>query len=210
MLEKYAIVMVTQPAVEPLTLAEAKLHLRVADTFTADDDYVTALIVAARRFVENYTGRALIEQTFDLKLDSFPCWQIDVPRPPLISVTSITYVDTAGDTQTVDAADYQVDTDADQGGRIQPAYLKYWKSTRADLNAVVIRCIAGYLGAGSPASDYDYSANVPAEIKQAMLLVIGHLYEHRESVSEQAGVINAAVLPQGATWLLAPYRVGFL
>ncbi len=206
MLERYAISMVTAPAVEPVSLAEAKSHLRIGTTETDDDTYITPLIVAARRFAESYCTRSLVQQTFDVKLDCFPrSGLIDVPRPPLVSVTSITYTDVAGVLQTIAAADYQVDS-ASEPGRIFPAATKWWPGVRGgDLNPITIRCVAGY-PVGSPQDAIGLRENIPAEIKSAMLMLIGHLYEHREMVSDQIRAISEQEVPMGTRWLLSPYR----
>lgn len=186
---------VTAPAEEPLTLTEAKAHLRV--TAADDDTYITTLIIVARQWAENVTRRALITQTWDLFLDKFPSMlspgsMIEVPLPPLVSVTTVKYTDTDGVQQTLSASLYDVDINAERG-RITPAYGEVWPSTRAEMNAVEIRIVAGY-GA---------TAFVPVKIKQAMLLLIGHLYERREDTV--VGVTPARV-PQASEWLIADYQ----
>lgn len=157
------------PATDPLTLAEAKAHLRV--TATDEDALITSLITAATDSAEIFTGRALVTQTWDLTLDSFPC-VIEVPKPPLVSVTSITYIDTDGATQTLATTEYTVDTKSEPG-RIVPAYGKYWPSTREVPNAVTIRFVAGYGNA----------AAVPKSIKQGMLMQIEHMFDNRGTVN---------------------------
>ncbi len=184
-----ALALITAPAAEPVTLAEAKDHLRLA---SADDNgYVTALITVAREQVEAFTRRALVTQTWDLSLDAFPA-VIEVPLPPLQSVGSVTYVDDAGTTQTLDASKYTVDA-ASQPGRIVPAWGETWPATRAVPNAVTVRFTAGYGDAGS---------DVPRPIRQAMLVAIADLYEHRED-----RVVGLSVADLDAVRrLLWPYR----
>jgi uncharacterized phiE125 gp8 family phage protein len=181
---------ITAPGTEPITLDEAKAHLRV--DLEAEDTLIEALITAAREQAEAYLKRALVTQTWELYLDEFP-EQIDVPFPPLQSVTSIVYVDDDGVDQTLDTSTYTVDAKA-QPGRIVPAYDESWPSTRAVPNAVTVQFVAGY-GAASA---------VPLSIKQAMLLMIGDMYENRESF-----VIGQSVneLPLTSERLLWPYRV---
>lgn len=183
-------VLVTAPATEPVSLTEAKLHLRV--DATDEDTLITALITAARQLVEEETWRALVTQTWDYVADDWPEGDaLAMPRPPLQSVTSITYVDADGVTQTMPAADYIVDT---YQHRVVLADDADWPSD--DLyptSAVRVRYVAGY-GAASA---------VPGPIKQAMLLLIGHLYESREAAI--VGTI-ATELPLGVRALLAPYR----
>ena len=153
----------TAPAVEPVSLTTAKLHCRV-DT-TADDDLITALIVAARRHVEAVSRRALITQTWDYVLDDWPDTPFEIPLPPLQSITSITYVDEDGDSGTVDSGDYIVDS---------------WPSdTLQDIAGVRVRFVAGYA---------DAATDVPQHFIQAMLLLIGHWYENREAVATSGAV----------------------
>lgn len=190
--------------VEPLAVGEVKAHLRIDDN--ASDDYLTALISAARQHVEEKLGRALITQTWRLVLDRFPCAETDpetgfwrdgritLPRPRLISVSSITYVDTDGATQTLDPTLYQVDSYSDPG-RISPAFDEDWPLTREQMNAVTITYTAGY---GASAS------YLPTSILHAMKLLIGHWYENREATL--VGTIVAET-PMAVDALLNPYRV---
>jgi uncharacterized phiE125 gp8 family phage protein len=180
--------LITAPASEPITLAEAKLHLRVDST--DDDTLITTLVVAARQGAEHITGRAIISQTLELALDEFDD-VIRLPRPPLVSITSIKYLNDAGVLTTMAEADYILDGHSEPA-RITPAYGTTWPTTRCQQNAVLIRYVAGYANA----------AAVPQEIKQWMLLRIGMLYENRESVS--AGV-TLAELPY-VDRLLDAYR----
>jgi len=190
----------TGPTVEPVTLTEVKLHLKLAtvtadaEAYTDEDTLLTALIQAAREQAEKYTNRALINQTWEYYLDEFPDGDIPVHVSPLSSVTSITYIDSDGVTQTLATTVYQADTTVEPG-KIFLKYGQLWPSTRTVPNAVVITYVSGY---GSTA------ASVPASIRAAILLIIGHLYEHRENVT--VGV-TANDMPQGAYFLLDPYRV---
>lgn len=172
--------LVTPPAVEPITVAEAKSHLRVE--ISDDDTLIGNLVKAVRQHAETVLRRALITQTWDLFLDAFPSANgaIAVPLPPLQTVGSIKYVDANGITQTLSSAKYKVDV-ATAPARIVPAYDEDWPKTREEINAVTVRFTAGYGAAGS---------NVPEKIRQAMLLVIGHWYENREEV-----VIGGAPAP---------------
>lgn len=171
------LVLITPPAAEPLTYAEAAGHLRV-ETPT-DETYITSLVVAARQWAERYLGRALVTQTWERVLDRFPCGAIVLGMGRLASVTSVTYLDAAGASQTLGTSAYQVD-DVSEPGRVLQAPSTYWPSTEAGrVNAVRVRFVAGY-GAASA---------VPVPIKAAMLLLVGHLYEHRES--EVTGTITS-------------------
>lgn len=204
-----ALSLVTAPATEPLSLAEAKAHLRVDQD--DENDLIATLVIAAREYVETHTHRALITQTWDYQLDGFPAmWStVDVdarqvhtgaiwfPKPPLLSVTSLTYVDTAGVTQTWDAGNYTVDAPAGpkaRMGRLVPAWSLYYPVARTVPNAVTVRFVAGYGGA----------ALVPASLKAGMKLLIGNWWLNREAGQIVRG--SADILPFGVDALLWPYK----
>jgi uncharacterized phiE125 gp8 family phage protein len=137
--------LVAAPSLEPVSLAEVRLHLRVDDV--AEDALIDSLRVAAREYVENFTGRKLITQTWDQKQDGFCGHCIELPFAPLISVTSISYVDNNGDTQVWPSPNYTVDAPTGpfaMPGRIVPAYGVTWPSTRDVINAVTVRFVTGY------------------------------------------------------------------
>ena len=147
-----ALWLVTAPASEPITTAVAKLHLRV--DHSVDDALIDTLCAAAREYVETGTGRKCITQTWDLKLDAFPCnnGAIWLAFPPVTSVTSITYVDTNGTTQTLSSALYTTDLPpgvASAYARIVPAYQQTWPLTREVPNAVVVRYACGFANAAA-------------------------------------------------------------
>jgi len=129
------------PAAEPVHLNEMKLHSRIdAD---ADNALISALISASRVHAENVLGRAIIAQTRKLFLDSFPSDEIQLPGPPLISVSSVEYLDLDGTTQTLADSVYTVDTDSEPG-RIFLADLQSWPSTKFAPKAVTITYVCGY------------------------------------------------------------------
>lgn len=175
-----SITVVTAPTIEPLTLSEAKLHLRIDDDDDDQDSLVNSLILTARRQIEHDTRRALMTQTHRLTLDRFPCgterWgadlygMIEIPRPPLREISQIDYVDGAGVTQTLTYDDYQVDNRSEPG-RLAPAYGLYWPETRRQLNAVSILYLAGWT-----------VTTMPDTVKHLMRLWIGHFYENREPI----------------------------
>lgn len=188
--------LVTAPAEEPLTVAEAKLHVKAGDD---EDDLIDTLITAARELAESYTHRFFVTQTWDERLRDFPSWQdaIAVPGPPLQSVTSVTYVDPGGATQTWSPSLYLVDNP--QGaharpGRLEPVFGQIYPVTRRQLNAVTIRFVAGY-GAASA---------VPGGLKAAMKLLIGNWWRNREAGQIIRG--SADVLPFGVEALLWPFK----
>lgn len=186
------LVLVTPPESEPVSVPEALTHLRVEGW--EDADHVAALIATARQYVEDYTWRALVTQTWELALDEFPEGAIELAKGRLASVTSVRYVDTAGVEQTLAPAGYQVD-DVREPGRVLPSPGTSWPSTQAGrVNAVRVRFVAGY----------GVAAAVPAPIKAALLLIVGHLYEHREL--EIVGTITTS-LKFSIEALLDPYRL---
>ena len=208
-----AVKIITQPAREPITLEQAKAHLRVD---TADqDDLIEALITAARTAVEDATGRALITQTLEIALDHFvtppdlryvtypyltPAKALLLPSPPLIGLKRITYYDGDGNavllhdevgSPTV-ISDFVVDTHSEPG-RLVPASGGNWPSVQDRANAVTIRYTAGY---------GDDGESVPMPLKQAMLLLISHFHENPSAVGEKL-----EELPMGVQFLIARYRI---
>lgn len=189
-----ALVISTAPATEPISTATAKSHLRV--DISDDDTLIDALVKSARGMAETITRRALITQTWDYILDEWPAGdEIEIPLPPLQSITHIKYKDENGDESTMTASDYIVDI-KNEPGRIVLASGATWPSgTLYPVGAITIRFVAGYGVSGS---------SVPQPILQAMLLDVGHLYENREAT---VGVGNVQMLPRGIMELLWPYRV---
>lgn len=159
--------LITPPSEEPLTLDEAKAHLRVEST--DDDALITALIVAAREQAESITARALCTQTWELVLDAFPEACV-LRHSPVQSVTSVDYLDTDGASQSLTLTDTLLDSESTPGYLV-PAYGKAWPATWCVPNAVRVRYVSGYGAA----------ADVPQSIKAWMLLCIGTLYAQRES-----------------------------
>lgn len=208
---------VTPPTEEPVSLAEAKVHLRLPDEEHPEDDLVAMLIAVARERIEAAVSRRLVTQTVDLFLDAFPfgggfylrsirergwgpdylprCQVIAIPDPPLQSITSVKYLDADGVLQTLDPSAYRWKASTRAPGRVEPALNGSWP-TAADLfDAVQVRYVAGY-GAASA---------VPKSAKAAILLLVGHLYENREEVV--TGTI-ATELPDGFKRVLDPLRWG--
>lgn len=161
----------SEPAAEPVTVAEAKAYLRI--DHDDEDDLFTEWIKAARAEVEAWCGRSLVTQTRQLKLDCFPGRAIELPYPPVQSVSSVAYVDTAGDTQTWGASNYVVDLHS-LPPRLDAAYGIAWPTTRDEVGAVAVTYVAGY-GAASA---------VPSGIKLAIKSLVGDFHEHREATTE--------------------------
>lgn len=188
--------MITAPTEEPVSLPEIEGHLRI----TSEDEKLTVAgyAMAARQLAEMMSHRALITQTLELALESWPtCDRIQLPRPPLQAVTWVKYVDSNGVTQTMAADDYLVDT-ASQPGQVIVGYGKSWPSaTLRPGPAITVRYTAGY----------GTASQVPAIYKQAVLLMIGHFYENREEVTP--GNVRLQQAPLAARLLLTVDRGGW-
>jgi uncharacterized phiE125 gp8 family phage protein len=195
--------LVAAPATYPVTLEEARLHLKLdAEGSPAahdDDDLVNSLIAACSLRLDGRDGelqRCLVTQTWDLVLDRFPTLGIKIPLPPLQSIASLTYLDTAGDEQTlVEDTDFTVDA-VSQPGWVWPG-IAGWPATFDGINTVTLRFVAGYGAA----------AVVPAPIKAALKLMIGTLYANREDVIVGT---TAMELPGGIDRILSTYRIPVL
>ena len=191
-------VLVTPPTEEPITLEEAKLHLRVESEQEEEDALILGLVKAARAFVENETGRAMLTQTWRVYLDRFPTrfyrdTAITLPVVPVQSITSVSYYNEAGVLTVFPGGSYVVDL-ASEMGRIVTGVSIAWPSTYDIPNAVVVELVAGYPNVGA----------IPAPLVAAMKLLIGHWYESRESVVVGT---SAMAIPLGVDALLAPYRM---
>lgn len=188
-------VVVTPPATEPLTLAEAKL--RAGQTW-ADGDARDALlqqcIVAARMKVEGDTGLSLITQTRDVTLSAAPfSWTLRLPAlsSPLQSITSITSVDTSDVPHVLDVSQYAVDL---PGGRIGLTYAGAWPSDLRPTNPITIRLVAGFGAA----------ADVPAPLALAVGMLAAHYFTAgRDAVQIGRGV---EVAPLGYDHLIEQYQ----
>jgi len=164
------VTVVTPETACPISLSEAKEHLRVEGS--AEDAFIVRLISAATEFAQLRSGRQYVTASLKQSMEEFP-EEIELLCPPLQSTTVVvTYADDNGIVQTLSSADYQV-SKTGIVGRIKPAYSKSWPTTRIGVyNAVEVVYTAGY-GAGSA---------VPGTAKQAILLLIGHWYTNREAV----------------------------
>lgn len=192
--------LVTGPTVEPVTLTDVKAHLRL--TGTADDLWLARAVRAARARVETVTGRQLLQATYELSLDAPPteAWVI-LPRPPLLAITHVKYLDTAAAEQTWASTNYQVRGAAPVSGSTPDPFVSNgwietvagvsWPSMVTDTIRILrITYTAGY---GTKVSQ------VPTDLVQAVYLLIGAMYERRED--------DAAVTSSAALALMTPYKV---
>jgi len=187
----------SQPTIEPVSLAEAQLHLRLDLTGSPpahpDDTLVSALISSAREDAELYTGLTIASCTYQAK--GVPVSnEMSLQTHPVNSVSSVTYEDSDGATQTVDPADYYVDNFA------RPARLVFKKNT--PIQDVTVSFTAGYTDLSSP----NYYP-CPSGIKSAILLMVGNLYENREAVSDNSTQLKPYERPMSYLYLLTPYRI---
>lgn len=177
---------VVPPATEPVTLQEVKLHLRV--DVAEDDDLISAIITAARERIEAYTRRSIITQTWELLVGGTGPY-LSLPRPPVQRIESIT-----ADGELVSPSRYQL---------LRDDFLVM--TTPVDATSpggVVIRYVAGY---------GDAPASVPQAIRQAILMLVAHMYESREgqapAVEYEVQARGGVDLPPTVASLLRPYRV---
>ena len=183
-------ILLTGPAAEPVTLAEAKLFLRVEHD--DDDDLIEALIAGSRIHVEAQTRRALITQTWRLTRDAWPDnGRLGVLPVPLASLVAARTYDAAGTAHTIDTAVFTLDKAS------APALLAFMPGAlpapgRAAAG-IEVDITAGY-GASA--------ASVPEPLRQAIRLLVAHWYDNRGLVGSEA-----AMLPASVAALLAPYRV---
>lgn len=178
----------TAPAEEPVTLDEAKEHCRVYDA--AEDFGLSTRISAARRWCEHFTFRQFVEATWLLGLDHFPR-RFLLPKPPLLTVEELSYVDGDGATVVMDPSDYRVDT-IGEPGVVEPVYGTSWPSARRVSGSVRVLFTSGYGAA----------ADVPEDIKAAILILTADLHKEREDT-----VVGASVATiDAAKRLLWPHR----
>ena len=168
----------TSPAVEPVTVAEAKAHLRV--DVSDDDTYIGTLITAAREWCEQYLDRTLVNTQWVMRFDSFPpdgTQDIELPRPPMsmagtTTAVSLTFTSETGGTQAFSTNSFRVDRNATPGA-VKTLYGQTWPPHLMDDNAVSVTWWAGYGSAGS---------SVPAAVRHAILMLVGNWYENRSTV----------------------------
>ena len=188
--------LITPPAMEPVTLAEVKLHARIDHDL--EDGLLAMFIAAARQHGEQLTGRQFVEAAYELSLDDFPCGDdpIELPKPPLQSVQAVSFVAPDGVMQTMSTSGYVVDISG-LLGRIYPADGAAWPATRHQRNAVTIRFRTGWpVVTGTPSTQ--------DAIKSWLLCRVTGLYEQRESF---AGRSVSALPGDFLDGLLDPWRV---
>lgn len=165
-----SIKVVTEPEEEPIDLPLAKAQCRI--DISDDDALLQHYIRSARRHIEAITNRALLTQTLDLYLDDWPASDlIELKRSPVQSVTSIKYVDSLGVTHTFSNSNYLVDSITEPARIVLKSSASWPTDTLQDINGVIVRFVAGW----------DDPKKVSAPIVQALLMLVGDFYEHREA-----------------------------
>jgi uncharacterized phiE125 gp8 family phage protein len=183
--------LVTPAVADPVTLAEAKAQLRVLHE--AEDAAIERYLRAASIHTEVITGRALITQAWDFWLPGFPpSGQIELPRPPLQSVTWIKYRDLDGAEQTLAPDQYDVVAPGIIG-TVDRAPGATWPATQRRSQAVNVRFVAGYGSAPE---------NIPEDLRAAILLLVEHLYHNRGATTAE----NLKAMPMGYDALTGTHR----
>jgi len=184
--------MLVGPRLEPISVAEAKLFLRIDND--AENDVIAALITTARLHVERLTRRIVLEQTWRLYLDDLPKNHlVELGIGPVRDVLQVVCYNDDGEPRVIPAKDYVVDVSA------VPARIKFRRSGYSSetriLNGYEIDFIAGF-GATT--------LHVPADIRQAIMMLVAHWFENRSAVAMDVNLVST---PKGVNELIKPYRV---
>ena len=207
------LVLVTAPVELPVAVVEIKPHAHVDPVEDGNDNdaLFTSYIRSAVAWIDGrdgWLGRALVTQTWDYKIDGFPrahtrdyhsyynpLGSIRVPLPPLQSVTSVEYVDTAGVQQILSPSAYQVvGIGNSDKGQIIPKWGEIWPETREQPEAVKIRFVAGY----------GRAQEVPPSIRHALMMLVSYWYNQRDAALLDPEIVP---VPYSIEALLSPFRV---
>ena len=176
-------ILLAGPATEPVTLAEAKAHMRI--DATDEDDLIGALLAAARVAAEAEIRRVMIEQSWRAFVENWPASSLELPVQPALSVDAVRAIDDDGAATVLDPEDFAFDA-ADGTVELVNAV--------AGADHYEIDFKAGYGAAGS---------DVPAPLRQAILMLATHWYEHRSAVNDSD---DATRTPLAYRELIAPFR----
>lgn len=185
-----AIKIITPPAAV-LDLEQLRRHCKIdpPDSANDADTDLSAALAAAHKFAEHATGISIGSQTLELALDEFPSAGIQLPQGPVTSITSVTYVDTAGATQTLAGSAYSLD-DYSTPQWLLPAAGTDWPATYEAANAVKVRYVAG-------------AAALDGAVAQALRLLVGLYFDNRDAAAKDALI----EVPLGVTSLLNTVKV---
>ncbi len=194
-LQVYGVIQIGEVADEPISIEVARAHCRV-DTFlegsppalASDDDlWLTDIgIPAAREYCESELGVSLAPRTMELAANSFPSFApstppgtgFNLPFGPVQSITSVTYIDSLGASQTMPSADYALDVYA-KPARLNLVSGASWPTSDGTVNSVKVRYVVGFTIPGDSPQIYP----LPKMGMAMMLLMLGHLYDNREGVA---------------------------
>lgn len=182
----------TAPTAKLWTESEIRDHLRI--DHSDEDGYLRNLLEAATMEVENFLRRSLLAQTWRQTLDRFPCWEMPLPRNPVTAVSSITYVDSDGATQTLSSSLYRLVINGTPA-RVEPVWGETWPTIRPVTDAVTVTFTAGY-GASA--------ASVPMQIRQGVMLTIEQHYDAYRGAGDQRRTQQRQMAIER---LLNPFRV---
>ncbi len=178
----------TSPAIEPVTLEELKFFARIDTTY--DDSILTNFIQSARESMENLLGRALIEQTISLQMDFWPSVDIELPRPPLISIDKVVVLDEDDAETTYSASNYYIITNSTPGKIILKKDVTPPNTSDRYYGGHLIQYKAGY---------GDEAADIPRAIRDGILMWAAIMYEKR--------VIDTKNIPSDIANNLRIYKV---
>jgi uncharacterized phiE125 gp8 family phage protein len=194
MISEQSLAVIEQPAVEPVTLAQAKVHCGMDHDYHDED--IQRNITAARKWLEKQIDGALITQKLRWTIDTFPKRRgptnrkrlrntaLVLPRWPVQSVSKVEYITTANATATVDLATTSLRLDDNGKARLVRKDWQAWPETRDTPGAVTIEFFAGF------GVDQD---DVPEEAKIIILMLVAHWLENREAVGTATGEIALGV-----------------
>lgn len=192
--------LIAGPAVEPVSLDEAKTHLRV--DHSSSDAEIQSLITGARQWLEEFTARTMVDTTLELSFEGYPGARIDLRRAPIIDIVSFSYTDSNGAAQVIDEDDYELVNATGLAPQLAPTYSAIWPATRYQPGSLKVRYRAGYADrTGSPTQDpADY---VPEPLRTAIKLHLEAHFDRDERTFD--------MLIKAAENLARPYRstVGF-
>ncbi len=185
-----ALVLTSGPALEPISVADAKVHLRLDGS--AEDALIASLILTSRLHLESALSIALITQSWTLSLDAWPEASVMFPIRPVLAITSARVLSATNVATTIAASDYLLD-----GSGLKPRLVRTgsaWPLPGKAANGVEIAFTAGF---GPAATD------VPSPIRQALLMLVAHWYEHRDPIEIGSSSSN---IPKAVSDLMMPYR----
>lgn len=186
------LVITTEPTFEPLTVSEVAQSLRI-DLSSEENNLLSMLITAARKRLEQQYAIVFGETVFDQYLDRYPCdYTIRLQRLPVMAVSLFRYLDSDGTLTTLANTEYDTKLYSNPP-RIMPAYGVTWPTLRPVAEAIRIRFSAGYQTA----------AAIPAPLKLALTMLVGHWYENREYTT----ISDLKIIPQGIDSLLSSYTL---